>query len=241
MPDFTSHVVNKRFHVVYDELVRLSLIKGKSDLAQKLNTYNHVINSILKGRRNITVDQLERLFSCYHINANYIFGTSDEMFIGGAPVAAGDFDTRSFGERTHGSSVEIVLVDEKAIGGYAMEHGNPGYLRELPKFSLPDLSGRDLIAFEVSGDSMMPTITHGDLVVCTPLENDDPIYDNHVYVVVTDVVVVKRVQQIRSSAGVEALRLISDNSKVFMPYEVQGTEVRQLLKVKSRVTGYGVS
>ena len=86
---------------------------------------------------------------------------------------------------------------------------------------------------------MMPTITQGDLVVCEPLERDTPIYDNHVYVVVTDVLVAKRVQQIRSGNELQQLRLISDNN-IYQPYNVPVEEVTQLLKVKCRVTSYAI-
>ena len=56
MGDFSDHIVNQRFKIVFQELEKQNLIKGKSDIAKKLGTYNHVINSILKGQRNITVD-----------------------------------------------------------------------------------------------------------------------------------------------------------------------------------------
>ena len=76
MSDFSDHIVNQRFKQVYEALEKYNLIKGKSDIAKKLGTYNHVINSILKGQRNITVDQLNKLFDTYGINANFLFGNS---------------------------------------------------------------------------------------------------------------------------------------------------------------------
>ena len=75
MADFSQHVVNQKFKKVFGELEKLKLIKNKSDLAKKLGTYNHVINSILKGYRNVTLDQLDSLFKIYGINANYPFRT----------------------------------------------------------------------------------------------------------------------------------------------------------------------
>ena len=86
---------------------------------------------------------------------------------------------------------------------------------------------------------MMPTITQGDLVVCEPLERNTPIYDNHVYVVVTDVLVAKRVQQVRAAGELREFNLISDN-KIYQPYTIPIEEVTQLLKVKCRVTSYAI-
>ena len=83
---------------------------------------------------------------------------------------------------------------------------------------------------------MMPNITNGDLVVCEPVERGDPLRDNHIYIVVTDVVVAKRIQQIREGNDITSLNLISDNSIVFKPYQVNVEEIQQILRVKCRLT-----
>lgn len=239
MADFINNIVNQRFRIVYKELEKYNLIKGKSDIAKKLGTYNHVINSILKGQRNITVDQLNKLFDTYGVNANYLFGKSEELFLEGFGAPA-DFPTHSFQDRQIGPKENITLVPERAMAGYATEHQDHSYLESLQKFSIPGLSGH-LLAFEINGDSMMPTITNGDLVVCEKLERGAPLRDNHVYVIVTDVVVAKRIQQIKEDNGIKALRLISDNDAVYKPYEVEVENIRQLLKVQCRLTSYAIS
>ena len=239
MGNFADNIVNQRFRKIYQELEKYNLIKGKSDIAKKLGTYNHVINSILKGQRNITVDQLNRLFDHYGVNANYLFGISEEMFLEGISPN-GDIPSRSFEEKRKGGRENITLVTERALAGYALEHQDSSYLNSLQKFSIPKLDGQ-LVAFEISGDSMMPTITNGDLVVCEAVERGTPLRDNHVYVVVTDVVVAKRIQQIRQGNQIAQLRLISDNSTVYKPYEVELEDIRQILKVKCRLTNYAIS
>ena len=238
MADFSNNIVNQRFREIYESLENSKAIKGKSDLANKLDTYNHVVNSILKGKRNITVEQLSKLFDIYNVNANYLFGLSDQKFREGG-LASGDVDDMPSTAMSFGTRSNITLIGEKVKAGYAIGHQDPTYLNDLPKFSLPNISGSNLIAFEIDGDSMMPTITQGDLVICEPLERDTPIYDNHVYVVVTDVLVAKRVQQIRSGNSLKELRLISDNN-IYQPYSIPVDEVNQLLKVKCRVTSYAI-
>lgn len=240
MGNFSDHIVNQRFRKVYYELEKLNAIKGKSDIAKKLGTYNHVINSILKGQRNITVDQLNRLFDNYGINANYLFGNSEKMFVEGPGTPEG-VPSRAMIERAYSGRQNISLVPERALAGYALEHQDPSYFENLQKFSIPGLESRNLIAFEISGDSMLPTITDGDLVICDPLERGEPIRDNHVYVVVTEVVVAKRIQQVREGDEVIRLRLISDNGTVYKPYEVEPEDIRQLLKVRCRLTDHAVS
>lgn len=237
MGNFTDNIVNQRFRQVYQHLERSNRIKGKSDIAKQLGTYNHVINSILKGQRNITVDQLHRLFEYYQIDANFLFGQSDLIYH--EPVE-GELPSYSLDRRQLEGKRNITLVPERAMAGYATEYQDTDYLEQLQKFSIPQLDG-NLLAFEIGGDSMLPTITNGDLVICAPVERGNRLYDNHVYVVVTDVVVAKRVQQIRQGDVVISLRLISDNGDVYKPYEVPLEEVRQILKVKCRLTDYAIS
>lgn len=236
MSDFSDHVVNQRFKTVFEELERRRMIKGKSDIAKSLGTYNHVINSILKGQRNVTVDQLGKLFSIYEVNANYLFGLSEELFLP-ASRAANELPTRSLRERQFGGRQNIALVPGRAMAGYAMEYQDKEFLDGFQKFSIPGLEG-EMVAFEISGDSMMPTITNGDIVICEPLQRGEPLRDNQVYVIVTDVVVAKRIQQVKDGGQ---LLLISDNSVVYKPYEVDLEEIRQILKVRCRLTSYAIN
>lgn len=234
MSEFSDSIVNQRFKIVFDELEKSNKIKGKSDIASKLGTYNHVINSILKGERNITVEQLNKLFETYHISANFLFGISDNIYI----QTSDALPTYTASERHFNGRQNIVLVPNKAMAGYAMSTNTPQYLADFPRFSVPGLEG-NLIAFEISGDSMMPTITNGDIVVCEPLERGEPIRDNQVYVVVTDVVVAKRIQQIKLDSILRELRLISDNDR-YQPYNVSPEEVQQILRVKCRLTSHAI-
>lgn len=237
---FSQNIVNQRFRIAYNELEKTGKIKGKSDLARHLETYNHVINNVLKGDRNITVDQINTFCEKYGINTNFLFGLSDDMFDeagGAAPNANAHYLRDSdFNRRPN-----ITLVPQKALAGYALSLDDKSFLSDLQQFSIPGMEGK-LIAFEILGDSMLPNITNGDIVICEPLERDEPLKDNNVYVIVTDVVAAKRIQQIKDNENqLKALRLISDNDTTYKPYVIDLAEVRQILRVKRRVTAYGIS
>jgi Peptidase S24-like len=231
MGEFTDNIVNQRFRKIYAALEKLSLIRGKSDIAAKLGTYNHVINSVLKGERNITVEQMGKLIDLFNLRADFLFGITDEMFVGG--IAA-----RPNAERSWAGRQNITLVPDRALAGYATALDTPQYIADFPRFSLPNMEG-NLLAFEISGNSMEPTIASGDTVVCEPLERGEPIRDNQIYVVVTDVVVAKRVQQVKEGGVLRGFDLISDNI-FFKPYSVSTEEVRQILRVKCRLTAHAI-
>jgi phage repressor protein C with HTH and peptisase S24 domain len=124
------------------------------------------------------------------------------------------------------------------MAGYATAAQDPEYQGQLPRFSMPGMEG-DLVAFEISGDSMQPTITNGDIVICEPVERGEPLRETNVYIVVTDTVVAKRIHQVKTNGDVTQLELISDNP-VYRPYKVDVPEVQQILRVKTRLTNYGI-
>ena len=127
-----------------------------------------------------------------------------------------------------------------AFAGNTIDLLNTQSIQEMPRFAVPGMEG-NLFAIEIQGDSMTPTITNGDLMICELLENNEPLRNNHVYIIVTDTVVAKRIQQIKQDNQVVGLKLISDNDKVYKPYNVNVEEIRHILKVKCRLTTAGMN
>lgn len=243
MSEFLTNTVNLRFRQVYKQLEKDGQIKGKSDIAERLGTYNHVIGDILKGKRNLTVEQINKLVDLFGINANFLFGNSDQMFMhhhsdGNAVPSF------SFAEKILDGRNNITLVPQKAMAGYAIGVAqDPDYMNQFKRFSIPGIEG-DLLAFEISGDSMLPNITDGDIVICERVQPEAGqlrLKENTVYVIVSDDIVAKRVQQVREGGELARLRLISDNDAFYKPYEVDIENVKQILQVKFRLTDYGVS
>ncbi|NJN78646.1 MAG: S24 family peptidase [Saprospiraceae bacterium] len=86
---------------------------------------------------------------------------------------------------------------------------------------------------------MEPTIASGDMVICSPVRENDDVKDNQVYAIVTNSAVwVKRVyRQFDSRGKCTHLRLVSDNIEEFDPFVVDVLEIRKVLKVRKRLTG----
>ena len=233
----SENIVNLRFGQLFEQLKKDNKVKSKSDIAANLGTYNHVINSVLKGERGLTVEQINKLVELFGVNANFLFGASEQMF----GTDNNTIRTMSFNDKFFEGRNNITLVPQKAAAGYAMSGGSQEFMEDFQKFSIPGMDGQ-LTAFVISGDSMLPHITNGDIVICEPLERNEMPRDNDVYVVVTDNVVAKRLRRIkeRSSGELIGFELISDNT-VYHPYTVEKEEIRQILKVKTRLTSYGLA
>jgi transcriptional regulator with XRE-family HTH domain len=125
----------------------------------------------------------------------------------------------------------IVMLDAQAAAGLPANYANPEYFRGKPAFRMPGYRYRNgtIIAIQVIGDSMEPTIGHEDWLIATHLE--DPLAmmrEGYVHVVVAqDGVVAKRLYK---APGGTSLLCHSDN-EVYRPYELPLAEALQVYKV----------
>ena len=106
------------------------------------------------------------------------------------------------------------------------------------RFRIPGITGT-LVAFNISGNSMYPTIKSGDMVICNPIENLSEIKENEVYAIATDQSVwVKRIQRIANKYGQWThLKLISDNHIEYDPFLLEVGTIKKILQVKLKLTG----
>lgn len=128
----------------------------------------------------------------------------------------------------------IELIPVKASAGYLNGYGDPEYVKELPKFSLPMFNQGTYRAFEINGDSMLP-LTSGSIVVGEYVENWHNIKPNETYVVISkeDGVVYKRVAyKFKEDKG---LKLVSDN-KMYESYWVGTQEILEIWKAKAFIS-----
>ena len=128
----------------------------------------------------------------------------------------------------------IELVPTKASAGYLNGYGDPEYVKELPKFSLPIFRQGTYRAFEIKGDSMLP-MPSGSIVVGEYVENWHDIKAGQTYIVVSNNkgVVYKRIAfKYKDDKG---LKLISDN-KVYEPYWVPAEEILEVWRAKAYIS-----
>ncbi|GAA4139465.1 hypothetical protein GCM10022216_17600 [Sphingobacterium kyonggiense] len=128
----------------------------------------------------------------------------------------------------------IELVPVKASAGYLNGYGDPEFVKELPKFSLPFMKQGSYRAFEIKGDSMLP-LPSGSIIIAEYVENWHDVKSGSTYVVVSanDGVVYKRIgQKFKEDKG---LKLVSDN-KTYEPYWVEATDILEIWKAKAFIS-----
>ncbi|WP_346236970.1 LexA family transcriptional regulator [Niabella insulamsoli] len=120
----------------------------------------------------------------------------------------------------------IPFVPVKAAAGYLTGYADHEFIDELNTFTLPMVSGGNFRAFEILGDSMLPTPS-GSVIVGEKIEALDTIKNNTACILVSrnDGIVYKRVQ--KSAKTKNKLTLVSDNP-TFQPYTIGADEVLEM-------------
>ena len=121
---------------------------------------------------------------------------------------------------------DIPFVPVKAAAGYLAGYADPEFIDELNTFTLPMLAGGNYRAFEIIGDSMLPTPS-GSVIVGEKVENLEEVKNNMACIVVSrnEGVVYKRVQ--KNGRQKNKLTLVSDNP-IYHPYIVKAEDVLEM-------------
>ena len=181
--------------------------------------HGHLIKAYESDYRAISEEALERLFALFPDVLRDMQPLSSRLPMGLKPIGA-----------------KVVYYNQPAYASQALELSlDPS---EMQYFHLPNMTG-EFVAFPVEGNSMVPYLQSGDLVICKPLSNQDRIEDNEVYAIVAQSgLMVKRVQKIQNGKGrLLKYKLISDNYLEHDPFELELEEVRAMFRVVKRVTG----
>jgi transcriptional regulator with XRE-family HTH domain len=121
---------------------------------------------------------------------------------------------------------DIQFVPVKAAAGYLAGYADPEFVDELNTFTLPMLSGGNYRAFEIIGDSMLPTPS-GSVIVGEKVDSIEEVKNNAACIVISrnEGIVYKRVQ--KNGRQKNKLTLVSDNP-TFHPYTVNADEVLEM-------------
>ncbi|MRG47423.1 helix-turn-helix domain-containing protein [Chitinophaga sp. SYP-B3965] len=131
----------------------------------------------------------------------------------------------------------VVFVPVKAAAGYLAGFNDDEFIEELNTFTLPMLGAGSYRAFEIAGDSMLPTPS-GSVVVCHKVDGWEDIRNNEAYIVVTnrEGIVYKRV--VKSNRSKSKVTLVSDNPQ-YDPYPVSMEEVLEIWQADAVIQKMG--
>ena len=239
--------LNKRFVKVFKMLQDKSTIikndrngRGIGDVAEKVlgnGTYGHIIRAYLDddNKRVIDYSQARTFCRAYSINEAYMIDGIGSPFDTDKPEGA-LMDMYISGEIKSGN---ILFTSVEAFAGATA--GLDSFARETnTNFSLPGISGGNLVAFPINGNSMEPVINNHDIVVCREVNSIQEIRENDICAVRSNGSVwVKYIQPVKNKNGrVVQLKLVSANYLEHDPFVEEVNENTRLYKVIRRISQF---
>ncbi len=191
----------------------------QEEFAQKLRIKRSLLGAYEEERAEPRIDVLEVVCDIFKL-------TLDDILRKDLGDTKGSYLAKRRAMKLAGGRPDIPFVPMKAAAGYMAGYADPEFIDELNTFTLPMLTGGNYRAFEIIGDSMLPTPS-GSVIVGEKVENIDDVKNNVPCIVVSrsEGIVYKRVQ--KNGRQKNKLTLISDNPS-FHPYTVNTEEVLEM-------------
>lgn len=199
----------------------------QEEFSQKLRIKRSLLGAYEEERAEPRIDILEAVADMFKL-------TLDDLLRRDVSDNKTSYLSRRRAQKLANGRADIPFVPVKAAAGYLAGYSDPEFIDELNTFTLPFLSGGDYRAFEIVGDSMMPTPS-GSVIVGEKVQNLDDVKSNNTYVVVskTDGIVYKRV--LKNNRQKAKYTLVSDNPS-YQPYNVNAEEILELWQAQMIVS-----
>ena len=191
----------------------------QEEFAQKLRIKRSLLGAYEEERAEPRIDVLEVVCDIFKL-------TLDDLLRKDLTENKSNYLAKRRAMKLAAGRSDIPFVPIKAAAGYLAGYGDPEFIDELNTFTLPMLAGGNYRAFEIVGDSMLPTPS-GSVIVGEKVENLEEVKNNTACIVISrnEGIVYKRIQ--KNGRTKSKVTLVSDNP-VFHPYAINTEEILEL-------------
>jgi transcriptional regulator with XRE-family HTH domain len=201
----------------------------QEEFAAKLGIKRSLLGAYEEERAEPRLEVLETISDMFKLTLDELL--RKELGIANGPGGKGvSYISKRRAQKLLSATNDIQLVPVKAAAGYLAGYADPEFLDELNTFTLPMLAPGNYRAFEIVGDSMLPTPS-GSVIVGEKIDDLEEVKSNQTYIVVSrnEGIVYKRVMKNNKSRN--KLTLISDNT-AYQPYNVNSDDVIEVWKAQ---------
>jgi transcriptional regulator with XRE-family HTH domain len=191
----------------------------QDEFSAKLKIKRSLLGAYEEERADPRIDVLETVCDIFKL-------TLDDLLRKDLTENTGNYVARRRALKLSNGPTLIPFVPVKAAAGYLAGYGDHEFIDELNTFTLPMLSGGHYRAFEIIGDSMLPTPS-GSIIVGEKVNELEDVKNNTACIVVSrnEGIVYKRVQ--KNNKVKSKITLVSDNP-TFSPYTINSGDVLEL-------------
>src|SRR5215204_4498943 len=188
----------------------------QEEFAQKLRIKRSLLGAYEEERADPRIDILEVVADMFKL-------TLDDLLRKDVSDTKTNYIAKRRAQKMTNGRTDIPFVPVKAAAGYLAGYADPEFVDELNTFTLPMLAGGDYRAFEIIGDSMMPTPS-GSVIVGEKVNDLEEVKNNNTYIVVskTEGIVYKRM--LKNNRQKNKYTLVSDNP-AYQPYIVAAEDI----------------
>ena len=188
----------------------------QEEFANKLRIKRSLLGAYEEERADPRIDVLEVVADMFKLSL-------DDLLRKDLTESKGSYISKRRAQKMAAGRGDIPFVPVKAAAGYLAGFADPEFVDELNTFTLPMLTGGDYRAFEIVGDSMMPTPS-GSVIVGEKIENLEELKTSNTYIVVskTEGIVYKRVM--KNNRQKNKFTFVSDNP-AYQPYTVAAEDI----------------
>lgn len=194
----------------------------QEEFAAKLDIKRSLLGAYEEERAEPRIDVLQTVSELFKLSL-------DELLLKDLSETRGNYLAKRRAQKLASSGTnEIQFVPVKAAAGYLAGYADQEYVDELNTFTLPMLAPGNYRAFEIIGDSMLPTPS-GSVIVGEKVEDLQEVKANNTYIVISrkEGIVYKRVMKNPKSKN--KLTMISDNPS-YQPYNMDAEDVLEIWK-----------
>lgn len=199
----------------------------QEEFANKLRIKRSLLGAYEEERADPRIEVLEVVADMFKLSL-------DDLLRKDVSEVKGGYMAKRRAQKLVAGRADIPFVPVKAAAGYLAGFADPEFIDELNTFTLPMLTGGDYRAFEIVGDSMMPTPS-GSVIVGDKVESLDDVKNNNTYVVVskTEGIVYKRV--LKNNRQKNKYTLVSDNPS-YQPYSINSEDILEVWQAQMIVS-----
>jgi len=207
----------------------LRKLKGftQEEFAIKLQIKRSLLGAYEEERAEPRIDVLEIISDHFNISL-------DDLLRKDLSETKGDYLAKRRIQKLGSESNLIYFVPMKAAAGYLAGYADEEFIDELNTFTLPMMGSGQFRAFEIIGESMLPTPS-GSIIVGQKINGLDDVKQNGAYIVVSrsEGIVYKRLS--KNSRTKNKVTLTSDNQS-YQPYDMNIEEILELWQAQMVIT-----
>src|SRR5215210_2999129 len=199
----------------------------QEEFAQKLRIKRSLLGAYEEERAEPRIDILEAVADMFKL-------TLDDLLRRDVSDNKTSYLSRRRAQKLANGRTDIPFVPVKAAAGYLAGYSDPEFIDELNTFTLPMLAPGTYRAFEIVGDSMLPTPS-GSIIVGEKMENLEDVKSNNSYIIVSrqEGIVYKRIM--KNNRAKTKWTLVSDNPS-YQPYNVDVNDIMEVWQAQMIIT-----